>query len=498
MNFTPTDEQTAINNFAMSKERNLLIEARAGAAKTTTLEMLAHALRGNQILYLAFNVKIVEEMKQRDENGNRRLPEWCTAKTLNGLGYTAWMKQLNRSLVLERKKTQIILSDVLQDFDTEAQAKLNENFADLIKLMGYAKQAGYIPDFCDYRTAKPLCGDEQFFLERSWLNLESEEEEVIRLAMKQSIDLSLKGVVDFDDMIYMPTLFPAKFEHYPIVMVDEAQDLSNINHKMLKKVCKRSRLFAVGDPCQAIYGFRGAHTDSMNLLADTFDMARRHLTVSFRCPKKVTEIARRRAPDMKWPEWAKDGSVLRYYKWTLDEISDDAVVICRNNAPLLRLAILMLRHGRVPDLQGRDILRVIYNKMRKLGNYGMRRAQLLVEIEKWYQKELERNRDGDTPSDMRDAMLVFAEQGETLQESLDAIMTLQETNGSVKLMTGHRSKGLEFDKVFFLDEWLCDWEREQDFNLWYVICTRSQNELSFIDSNNWVEAYFDETEEKFV
>ena len=44
MTFRPTEEQTAIVDFAQNRTENLLISARAGAAKTSTLIMVAKAL----------------------------------------------------------------------------------------------------------------------------------------------------------------------------------------------------------------------------------------------------------------------------------------------------------------------------------------------------------------------------------------------------------------------------------------------------------------------
>jgi superfamily I DNA/RNA helicase len=120
-------------------------------------------------------------------------------------------------------------------------------------------------------------------------------------------------------MIFMPTIFAAPFPSYKLVMVDEAQDLSLIQHVMLNKLCRASRLIAVGDPCQSIYGFRGAHQDSMDHLKKTFDMETLYLTTSFRCPVAVTQLAQRRAPDMNAPSWAQAGSVNIRLDWNVGE-----------------------------------------------------------------------------------------------------------------------------------------------------------------------------------
>ena len=75
----------------------------------------------------------------------------------------------------------------------------------------------------------------------------------------QSIKLAYDGKIDFDDQIYMPSLFGGTFPKFPLVLVDEAQDLSLLNHAFLQKLVTK-RIIAVGDRNQSIYLFqrRGA------------------------------------------------------------------------------------------------------------------------------------------------------------------------------------------------------------------------------------------------
>lgn len=480
---TPTPEQSAIIDFAQSSTANLIVEARAGAAKTTTLLMIASAIT-QPILFLAFNKKIADEATER-------LPAHATARTINGLGHRAWGQQLNKRLFLNKKKNfDLIRFHIADSFSADERQLLDENFSDLIRTVSFAKQCGYVPDAVaeQRRTARPLCTDDEFFDERCEYILEPEERRLVRLVMRDSIDQALAGKIDFDDQIYMPTIFPCSFERFPVVMIDEAQDLSLINHAMLRKIAKRSRLIAVGDPCQAIYGFRGAHQNSMDLLAEQFSMHRMYLTTSFRCPIAVTSLAQQRAPDMTYPEWAQAGSVIHLTQWTPSDIRDTSTIICRNNAPLFRIALALIRAGRSPDLQGRDILRNIYNKMKKLGPAAIRRAQLHTEIDQWYERELRRQRDAGLSADMRDAMRLFADEGETLAEALASIEALAMRDGRIKLTTAHKAKGLEWSDVFILDQHLCNWERGQDNNIWYVAVTRSQLDLTFITTDGLVMA----------
>jgi hypothetical protein len=86
---TPTPEQMAIINAALNTPDNLIIAALAGAAKTTTLEMICKRMPVMPILSLAFNKRIAEEMK-------KKLPGHVTCKTLNALGHMVWAQSISK------------------------------------------------------------------------------------------------------------------------------------------------------------------------------------------------------------------------------------------------------------------------------------------------------------------------------------------------------------------------------------------------------------------
>jgi ATP-dependent exoDNAse (exonuclease V) beta subunit len=58
-------------------------------------------------------------------------------------------------------------------------------------------------------------------------------------------------------------------------------------------------------------------------------------------------------------------------------------------------------------------------------------------------------------------------------------------------MTGHKSKGLEYDTVFLLDRDLIKIEDGQEKNLLYVCQTRAKKELFYVTS----DAFHDEAGE---
>lgn len=474
--FTPTEEQLACIEAIRSTEDNLIINALAGAAKTSTLVLMAEAQKRIPILCLAFNKKIATEMEER-------LPGNCQSMTLNSLGHRAWGKALGKRLVVDSRKTGNILKSLIDDLPKPKKEAAWESFADLIKIVGLGKSAGYIPD--SYKgSVKRLAGNDDFFNSLEFVPTALEEELIIKISL-ESLRLGLEGMIDFDDQILLPTIFPTSFPQFPLVMIDEAQDLSPLNHATLRKLA-RKRLIAVGDPCQAIYGFRGAHGSSMEELRKAFNMQELFLSVSFRCPRAVVEEARWRAPRMQYPEWAIEGEVKTLREWSVDSLSESPAIICRNNAPIFRIAIKLLQCGRYPQVYGNDVAKALTKVMKKFGDTSLPQSAVFQAINKWEQDQLKKSRAPSAVADRAECMRIFATQGATLGAAIAYADHLMNSNGRIHLMTGHKSKGLEFDDVFFLDEFLVSGEG-QDPNLRYVIQTRAKQSLTYITSEGFVE-----------
>lgn len=469
---TPTPEQNLIVEAATTSEDNLLISALAGAAKTSTLILIAEALPKVQILCLAFNKKIATEMQER-------LPQNCTAMTLNSLGHRVWSQMLSKRLTIDTKKTYNLVSAHINALrDKEEKKHAFDTMAEIMRMVDAAKTCGYVPDD-HFPQAKPLMSDDELF---AWYDDEPTDVqfEIIQKVSVESIKQALQGVCDFNDQILMPSVFPVVMPIYPLVLVDEAQDLSALNHKFLSKLVKK-RLIAVGDECQAIYGFRGAHENSMHLLHEQFKMRKLILSVSFRCPTSIVEHARWRAPHMQWPQWAKPGAVATLGEWSADSIPDDAAIICRNNAPLFRTALRLLRAGRYPQIIGNDMGKALVKILKKLGPTNMPQALVFDAIEQWKEAKLKKSRSKGSVEDQAECLMLFAEQGQELGDAIAYAEHIFASQGPIMLMTGHKSKGLEFNNVFILDQHLIR-DEGQDRNLRYVMQTRTKDTLTYINT----------------
>ncbi len=465
----PTEEQEIILSLATSTEDNLIINALAGTGKTSTLEMIERAVKTKPILYLCFNKKIADD-------ASKRMLSTTTVRTFNSLGHRIWQQAYGR-LSLDPKKSATILRSIIDETPRKEQGPLWDSFWEVVHGVGLAKALGYVPEG-KYPNAKRLVNQAGFHsrLEETPDDLTAD---LIDAVLTRSIAAAYKGNIDYNDQVYMPALFGGTFPRFPLVKVDEVQDLNPVNHALLDRLVKH-RLIAVGDPFQSIYGFRGAMQSGMATLAAKFKTTPTDLSVSFRCPQAVVEAARWRVPHFKW---IKPGGHVESLT-TLDphELPNDAAILCRNNAPLFANALRLLSIGRSVSVAGSDIGPKLIGLLRKLGPVELPRASVLGAIADW--KAEREDKGSTTAEDMAACMVVFAEAGDSLGQAISYAEHVLSQKGSIRLMTGHKAKGLEFENVYFLDPWLCRGDSEQDNNLYYVAQTRSMNRLFKINSRD--------------
>lgn len=124
--------------------------------------------------------------------------------------------------------------------------------------------------------------------------------------------------VDFDDVVAMAvllvedhpfvrTVLHARFPHLP---VDEYQDLAPGLHRIVKSVSLdggSSRLFAVGDPDQAIYGWTGTRPELLIELAQNESVHRVDLRINYRCGALIAAASRRILADQAEPASMRSG-----------------------------------------------------------------------------------------------------------------------------------------------------------------------------------------------
>ena len=477
MTHTPTPEQLAILSHTTGTDYpNLMINALAGTGKSATLKLVDKASRIHPALYLVFNRRNADEAIAAQKAGEFR--STTVIKTFNGLGHGIWAKVVG-SITLDKQKTRTIWREMTDEMSRGDAAFAWTNYGVVLDGIEKAKAHGYVPTTCKLPHQSLITAAE---LSHAMDERPTEDAmELIDALLTRSIKKAYDGIIDFNDQIYMPALFGGAFPKFPRVMVDEYQDQSPVNHALLAR-CVKGRLIGVGDPYQNIYGFRGAKAGGMSAAVDAYSMTELPLSVSFRCPSAIVEAARWRVPHFQW--FKQGGSVHAEEKFNSTEFADDSVIICRNNAPILRLAFKLISGGRSVNVVGSELGPRLVGILKKLGDATMSCPALFTAIEEWREAKLVAG--SKSANDLADCMRVFAEHADSLSGAISYAEHIFAQKGTIRLLTGHKSKGLEFPNVFWLDPGLVDTAREQDANLAYVITTRSQNNLTLLDSSGIV------------
>ena len=467
-----TPEQDAILEADHGSKQNIMINALAGTGKSATLKLLDKACKkAVPRLYCVFNKRNQLEAVADQKAG--AFHDLTAIKTFNGLGHGIWAKAISHPLTLDKTKSRTLWRSLVDGLSRGDASDAWKEYTVVMDGMDKAKTLGYVPSDVEKVTSLITRTDLHHAMDET---PDEYAAELIDQLLRESIRRAYLGLIDFNDQIYMPALFGGPFPRYPRIMVDEYQDQAPINHALLARLTT-GRIIGVGDPYQNIYGFRGAKANGMASAVSTYSMTELPLSISFRCPRAIVEAARWRVPHF---QWSKDGGqVNELDRMEGSTFPDNSTIICRNNAPLLRMAFRLLSTGRGVTVVGNELGPRIIAVMKKFGPDSMTKKDVIDAIEFWREEKLLAN--SKSANDLADCMRVFADHGSDLSSMLSYAQMIFSQSGPVRLLTGHKSKGLEFPNVYWLDPGLCD-QREQDRNLAYVIITRSENILNMVDS----------------
>jgi len=468
--------QEAIFDAVSSTQDNLLVQAVAGSGKTTTLVEATRRAEGTT-LFLAFNKAIAEELKTRVAHGD--------VKTMNALGHRLWLD--NSSAKFDMQKLKVLIDKICPP--------------DMVKDYGYtiSRVVGLAKSLALGLDGEPVTSHQLAqIIENFQFDVPCDFVAQVSEYAKTAFELSIRDntTFDFDDQLYGPLYYGWDYPVYTNVMVDEAQDLSPIQHEMLQAM-RGSRIIAVGDRHQAIYGFRGASHDSMDELKSMFQSKELPLDITYRCPVQVVEEARRLNPDIRARDNAPSGSVS-----DLEEGAEDPrlfipnqLVLARTNAPLFR-AILRHIRQREPCRVLSNFLDSFQSFVRGLakgprGSQELRKASDVLErLDRWYMKERDaaQGRRGRLAylHDRYETVKLLLEQHSTVYEACETVRRLAECRTGPLFSTIHKAKGLESPDVYIIRPDLmphpmADGEKElvQEGNLKYVAITRSSDQLTY-------------------
>lgn len=135
----------------------------------------------------------------------------------------------------------------------------------------------------------------------------SAKRRLVELARRYADAKKATGGLEFSDQVALahrimtdsPQALAAEQSRWDIVLLDEFQDTSYAQFLMLQRIFGRHTVLAVGDPRQAIYGWRGASADNIESFPGSFRgphdrTARKYgLTISWRNDARILTAANR-------------------------------------------------------------------------------------------------------------------------------------------------------------------------------------------------------------
>lgn len=525
---------------------HLIIEARAGTGKTTTLVEALRRLKGHPtpgfvpssqqqqvfdaielsrgkastICFVAFNKSIADELKSR-------VPAGCEASTMHSMGF----KAVGRAIRLNGKavnadRTEYLIEELTGKDIWELRREDGTLVNAIKKLVSLCKMN--LVDAGDEEALSTLTAHYEVELNGT----RDRVFELVPRVLERARDVRRDGFIDYDDMIWLPVVLDLPMTRYDMLLIDEAQDLNRCQQALAKKAGRR--LILCGDPKQAIYGFAGADSESMNRMAKELrgqdipsndgmldrracELAIRGcitlpLTVTRRCGKAIVAEAQKIVPDFEAHESNGEGLIGRGTYPTdrtgkerpgphyTERVQDGDMVLCRVNAPLVSQCFRFLKAGRRANIQGRDIGQGLVSLIKRLSKGSQDVVQLVAKISDWTVAETKKENAKRFPSEARliaindraDCLTCFIEGAATVNQvvaKIEGVFTDRKDAPGILLSSIHRGKGLEANRVFLLEPEGASvphpmaksrWQIEQEWNLRYVAVTRAKTELVYV------------------
>lgn len=558
---TPSPEQQAVIDLCTSlvlagSRESVIVDATAGSGKTTTAVQTMHSIATadptKKIIYMAFGKRNERDMTRKIQNF-----EWPagppTVTTQHAHGRRIWSMRtdLMRSRrILEKLDSKIGgkpwhygLSRLVEVAQSEAVMCRDENGKTFWPTWEEWESLAYGADI-----------DAMFPVRRktpeTWKMIDRWMRDILHAHAQ------FDGTCTYGDMVWLPLVHEEMRQDIPkyhLVITDEYQD-TNRSRRILSNLSAADdgvRLW-IGDRRQAIMGFAGADRKAFASVERSQNCPVTHLpmTVSFRVTKSCAREVAKIVPDFKAHENAPEGTpqkrITFEQAWQLLQPGD--VIIARNNRPLIDVFFRLMHAGINARLEGPEFGKKLQaSQERILKREGISRlsvadfrAAVAAEGAKKFHEYLEEGRKWKaakvrdeytswlrvidfairTPQEMMESLFKpgpFAKKHDFTKRTIETvdlviryILKVSESDSDdaretmITCSTGHKSKGLEFNNVFW---YAFDTlhpskfattpeELEQEENLMFVIRTRSRGDRYLIpEISNEPEPGFDDDEE---
>ncbi|CAK0769509.1 DNA helicase II / ATP-dependent DNA helicase PcrA [Gammaproteobacteria bacterium] len=256
----------------------LLIVAGPGSGKTHTLTrriaylISHHGVAADACLAVTFTRRAAAELRERLDALLPEVGARVVVHTFHSLGLALLREQPAAAglkpgfRVIDENERANLLREALNLTATQAER--------LVRGIGRAKAAGV-----------PLADDPV----------------LVESIIRHDALLRVHGCVDFDDLVGLAVtaletdtaLAQAWRARFPWISIDEYQDVDPRQYRLLRLLAPPgSNLCVIGDPNQAIYGFRGADVTIFHRFADDWPGARVvRLARNYRCGRLIVEAA---------------------------------------------------------------------------------------------------------------------------------------------------------------------------------------------------------------
>lgn len=492
MSLKPTTEQEKIFKFIKKRPENILIEAYAGAGKTTTIVEAVKLLpKDKNIMFMAFNKHIQEELKTR-------LPEHVRCYTSHGLGMSAIKRKYGDKIQFDEFKADKYIQKKAKRWnlndDFNSKEEIHRYLQDMKKMVNLCRLSlttdkKYIPFIAD-RYEVPFKDDKDI-------------KRVLKVLDAMTQD---RKTFDYADMIYLPAvdnslwLFPQDY-----VVIDECQDVNRAQQRLIEKMLRKDkhtkkykgRLIAIGDGFQSIYAFTGITDRTYQWFKEFQNTKILPLSYSFRCSKNVIEHAQRIVPNIKALPEAPEGSVRNGD--VLSEAQGGDFILCRTTMPLIKLFFEFLSQQKKAVIKGSDIGLKLIDLTNSFETISQLTSYWNDELEK-FRKDLynsgilnpQEHSGYAALEDKVNTLLFLAEVSDSIDGLRDNIQKIfTDKLSGIVLSTIHKAKGLEANRVFIIRPDLIPlpnskkWQYVQEKNLEYVAITRAKTDLIY--DHEWTD-----------
>ena len=454
------------------------------SGKTTTIvELCKRTPVYKKCFFSAFNKSIAEELSSR-------LPERIDVSTFHSKGLKTLLKNFRFKLKVNENKCFKIGKQISTLDDVPEKQQLRYLFD--LQTIWNSIRLGLLVDY--EQDIPNICVEKDIdFKPRMIEDIRNIEEEWLKRA--KFINNGRDFEVDFTDMLYLPYILlkSEDFSKYDVVVVDECQDLCTLQKELIFNYIKPlgGRLICVGDSKQCIYSFIGSSVSNFKQLQNLDNTVTLPLDVTYRCARSVVEEAKKVfSQGIEAAENAIEGVVR---KGNLEEARTGDFVLCRNNLPLIDAFIILLQKGIKASIKDKDFGKSLLNILEKINRIEDLDILMNEKLEELKERGLSK------AAAMNNASYLSLEEKcsileklsdiwtsvEVMKSKIEKIYTEDEKDGVI-LSTIHKSKGLESDRVFFLNPNLipspkvtCEEALYSEYCLKFVAITRAKKELIY-------------------